>query len=371
MNRAAPIGAEFYQWLFQNARDIVLVLDREGRILDANQAASVAYGYSHDELLTLSVFDLRQRDDRDTVSGQLNLAAVDGAIFEATHVRKDGTVFAVEVSARMAPLDGETYFVSLIRDVTERKRLEQELKEQYERLKELDELKTGFVNTVSHELRTPLASVVGFAEFLEEGVGGELGAEQLAYVEGIMQAGARLRLLVDDLLDFAKLSAGRARLARRDTDLAPVIRQAVDELRPQSQAKRLMLRAELPDAPITAPMDGERIGQVLRNLLSNAVKFTPEGGHITVRAGAQDGMVRVEVEDTGIGIPKDEQPRLFEQFYQVDSSLTREAGGTGLGLAIAKGLVEAHGGHLGLESAPGEGSTFWFELPTSAAGESS
>lgn len=238
-----------------------------------------------------------------------------------------------------------------------------ELKEANEHLKALDRLKTEFVNTVSHELRTPLTSIRGFSEFLEDEIGGPLSADQHAFVAQIQEGSIRLQQIVDDLLDFARLEAGTFRLVLREVDLSVQIREALSSLQPQAKAAALLLEAELPDAPLRVHLDPHRIAQVLINLLNNAVKFTPPGGRIAVRVAREGAGYRVEVRDSGIGIAPENLVHLFQKFYQVEPSLTREFGGAGLGLSISKVLVEAHGGRIGVESAPGEGSTFWFSLP--------
>ncbi|MFN3431437.1 MAG: ATP-binding protein [Candidatus Sericytochromatia bacterium] len=245
----------------------------------------------------------------------------------------------------------------------ERKRLEDELKRQNEQLKALDRMKSVFVSSVSHELRTPLTSILGFSEFLEDELEGPLTPGQAGYVAQIQASTGRLQRLVDDLLDFARLEAGTFRLNVAEADLGAIARRVIDGLRPQLDAKGLELRLGFPDGLPALRLDPARIEQVLVILLDNAIKFTPDGGALTVTLAAVDGAMRVSVQDTGPGIAEADQPRLFDQFYQVDSGLTRTTGGTGLGLSIAKALVEAHGGRIGVESEPGAGSAFWFELP--------
>ncbi|MBO9539280.1 hypothetical protein J7643_01655 [bacterium] len=244
-----------------------------------------------------------------------------------------------------------------------------ELEQANAELRELDHLKRDFLNTASHELRTPLASILGFAEFLEEEFGGPLSPTQHEYVSQIQEGGKRLARIIDDMLDFARLEAGTLKLAIAETDLAQVIRTELESLTPQALAAGLTLEAKLPEYPLYLPMDGRRIGQVLLNLVGNAIKFTPRGGTVSVRVRASSEGVRVEVQDTGIGISIEHQPRLFEKFFQVDASQTRERGGAGLGLAISKALIEQHGGDIGVESTLKQGSTFWFSLAAVPAPE--
>ncbi|HEY9722340.1 MAG TPA: ATP-binding protein, partial [Oscillatoriaceae cyanobacterium] len=241
-----------------------------------------------------------------------------------------------------------------------------ELREAYGRLIELDRLKTSFLGVVSHELRTPLATIHGFSELLEERLVGELTAEQQDYVRQIKRATMGLKRMVDDLLDFTRAETGNLRLQADEADLAGLIRETLASVAPQLREHGLRLEIQVPDAPAIAALDRGRIAQVLLNLVGNAIKFTPRGGTITVSLAQGAEQLRIEVADTGIGIEPAQCARIFERFYQVDGSLTRRQGGVGLGLAITRLLVEAHGGEIGVESAPGMGSTFWFTLPRHA-----
>jgi hypothetical protein len=268
--------------------------------------------------------------------------------------------------------DGSRAGILLVgRDVTERQRMAQEVIRRtvaLEKAKELNRLKNDFVNTVSHELRTPITTIVGYAEFLEDGLDGALNAGQLQSVKLIQRSTERLAGLVDDLLDFARIEAGAFKLAVQRDDLSAVVTEVRDALFPQAHDKRITIEAEVPPEPFQARFDRKRISQVLLNLAGNAIKFTPEGGRVTIRLSHNPIDARVEVIDTGPGISPDHLSHLFEKFYQVESSLTRAKGGAGLGLSIAKALVEAHDGRIGVESAPGQGAIFWFTLPLLAEG---
>lgn len=230
-----------------------------------------------------------------------------------------------------------------------------------EAIKELNRLKNQFVNAVSHDLRVPLTSVMGYAEFLEDGIGGHLSPQQSVFVDQIQKNAIRLTHLVDDLLDFARMEAGTLKLNLEEGDLTARIREVVESLAPQIEAAGLTLSLELPEEPAMACIDGPRIERVLFNLLNNAMKFTPAQGRIRVRVASGPEGVRAEVHDTGAGIASEDLPKLFKPFSQLEGS--ERKGGTGLGLNIVKLLVEAHGGVVGVESTPGEGSCFWFTLP--------
>ncbi|MBO9539763.1 AAA family ATPase [bacterium] len=240
------------------------------------------------------------------------------------------------------------------------------LQDAYEQLQALDRMKTNFLGLVSHELRTPLTSIQGYTELLEDGVAGEITAPQHEYVNQIKVGAAGLSRLVDDLLDFARMEAGSFKLAPERFDLVQKITATLESLAPMLREKGLRVETELPSE--AAPISGDpgRIAQVLLNLLGNAIKFTPAEGRIVVTLRREEAEMLLEVRDSGIGIAADHLPKLFQSFYQADSSTTRQHGGAGLGLSIAKSIVDAHGGRIGVHSTPGKGSTFWFSLPLSA-----
>jgi signal transduction histidine kinase len=237
------------------------------------------------------------------------------------------------------------------------------LRSSNDQLRAIDRLKTDFVNTVSHELRTPLTSIRGYAEFLEDEIAGPIGPENQAYVSEIQVNTHRLQRLVDDLLDFAKLEAGTFRLAPSRSDLTAIAREVASSLQPVASRAGVALRFEAEPGPLSLVIDAGRIEQVVLNLVGNALKFTPPGGAVVIRVIRREGEAWVGIADTGIGITPEAQAKLFDKFFQVDNTSTRERGGAGLGLAISKALVEAHGGAIGVDSAPGHGSTFWFTLP--------
>ncbi|RKH55823.1 sensor histidine kinase [Corallococcus llansteffanensis] len=239
------------------------------------------------------------------------------------------------------------------------------------RLKELDRLKSSFLGTVSHELRTPLASILGYSEMMAEGLAGPLNAEQLQYVRTIVEKGETLLSMISSLLDLSQIEAGRLRLSMAPVDPGYIIQTAVSSVLPQAQRKGLELEVRLPHTPQPRLAgDLDKLRQVVVNLLANAVKFTPAGGRVKVTlsdAAMQQELgvpgYRISVEDTGVGIRTEEFDRIFQSFYQVDGSSTREFGGAGLGLAIVKSLVEGHGGRVRVESEFGHGSRFIVMLP--------
>ncbi len=238
------------------------------------------------------------------------------------------------------------------------------LQESFTKLKELDRLKSNFLATMSHELRTPLTSVIGYSDMMLEGMAGPLSPPQREYVGIIMEKGENLLQLISSILDITKIEAGRVRLALTEVELGQVMRDALSTVVPLARKKSIDISCEAAQDLPRVICDREKVRQCLVNLLSNALKFTPAGG--AVRLGAQavpGGQIAISVADTGIGISEEHLPRVWEAFYQVDGSATREYGGVGLGLAIVKSFVEAHGGEAQVRSTPGQGSSFTMVLP--------
>ena len=243
-------------------------------------------------------------------------------------------------------------------------------------LERANRMKAQFLANMSHELRTPLNSVIGFSEMLLIGALGQFSEQQRDALETVARNGRHLLGLVNDILDLSKVDAGRMDLHLMQTDVRSLIGDVITGMESLIQAKGHKVTVELGDAPLLLTADEMRVRQVLFNLLSNAVKFTPTNGRVTVHAGQRRttlpvaGGRRIEreavwisVTDSGIGITKEDLPRLFTEFSQVDASFSRRFEGTGLGLALSKRFVEMHGGVIGVESTPGRGSTFWIELP--------
>lgn len=254
-----------------------------------------------------------------------------------------------------------------VMDVSERIGAQRLQERQMAEYAKIDQIKSDFLNATSHELRTPLSIILGYAEFLGDEIGGPLTEEQEVFVTvtAIEEAAHKLQRLVDDMLDFARMEAGAFRLDRRSTDLVAIVKGVVMHLEGLAEALDVKVTVEVPENRVRLVMDPLRISRVVRNLVSNAIKFNRPGGSVVVRLIEAPRSVRVEVQDTGIGIPPEHREKIFEKFYQVDPSSTRSRGGAGLGLSIARALVQAHKGRIRFRSMPGEGSTFWFTLPRS------
>ena len=235
-----------------------------------------------------------------------------------------------------------------------------------EALRLSDQMKSDFVSSVSHELRTPLASILGYLEILSTGEVGDLTELQSEFL-GIIDANAhRLLSLIDDLLTLSGLENGKLAMRFEAFDLGGLVSGAVQAERPALLERRQEIDVQIPDAAVEVTADTDRLRQVVANLLANAVKFTPEDGRISVRLTESDGEAELVVEDSGIGISEDDLGRMFERFFRARSATEQAIPGTGLGLAISKGIVDAHGGTITVESELGRGSAFTVRLPVSA-----
>jgi two-component system, sensor histidine kinase and response regulator len=228
--------------------------------------------------------------------------------------------------------------------------------------RELDRLKDDFVATVSHELRTPLTSMMGFLEMIREGEAGELNEEQQRFLAIVYRSSERLQRLVGDLLFVARLDANGLQLQFAEARLDEIVRDAVESSSALARSREVSLIAEI-DAVPPVSGDRERLSQLVGNLISNALKFTPAGGTVTARSFVDSSRAVVEVADTGIGIPKAEQSRLFQRFFRSSTATEQAIPGTGLGLVISRAIAEAHGGTIDVTSEPGEGTTFRVEIP--------
>jgi signal transduction histidine kinase len=229
-------------------------------------------------------------------------------------------------------------------------------------------MKSDFLNSISHELRTPLAPILGYSDILLSGSIGPLPPNCVRAVQAISTSAKRLLSLVEGLLVFVRLDEGEMALNREPVDLAPLVALVMEPFQAKAVERKLGLANEVPGGVPPVMADRQELIMALTHLVDNATKFTLAGGRVTVRArpvAAEDGsmLVEIAVQDTGIGIPAELHAKIFERFYQVDSSTTRQFGGVGIGLAAVKQIVEAHGSRVLVESEPGKGSTFRFHLP--------
>jgi PAS domain S-box-containing protein len=372
---ALRAGEERYRSLVERSHDAIFTLDPDGTVLFASPAAEQMFGYSAQEWPGMAVTDLVALEQVPAVVEVLAAAkrGTAGTPNEWTVRHKDGSLVRVE-SARTPIRDKHGAVVGtqiIVRDISARHRAEQMRKAAEQELGRAREdavaasrAKSAFVANMSHELRTPLNGVIGMVDLLS---GTALDARQKRCAEVARTSASLLLSVINDILNFSKIEAGKLELERIEFSFSDVVEEVTTMMELAAEDKGLELTC-LTDVRLTSTLMGDpaRIRQLLANLISNAVKFTPSG-EISVRAtlageAAGTSYVRVEVRDTGVGIPEGAQPKLFQAFSQVDSTTTRKHGGTGLGLAICRELVQRMGGQIGVESTEGVGSTFWFTL---------
>jgi PAS domain S-box-containing protein len=375
-----------YLAIMDTAVDAIIVVDRVGSVQSFNRAAEGIFGYSTEEVVGRDVRLLvpgpdQSRDDglpaSDHESGKRKIVAMGR---EVLGLRQDGTTMPLEMSiAEWRDVDGRPCFIWTMRDLTQRNQQAHELQRATEvadqarvEAEAANRAKTEFLAVMSHEIRTPLTSINGFTDLLSRS--GRLTQKQRRYLDLIRMSNVALQTVVNDILDFSKVEAGQLELEQRPFSPSRLIHDTIIILRPVAANKALPLKYSLErGVPEWAVGDDARLRQILLNLLNNAVKFTETGSiSVTVRpVMGKNGEERIyfAVTDTGIGIPIEQQHRLFKQFSQADGSVSRQHGGTGLGLAISKRLVELRGGEIGVISEVGKGTTLWFtvRLPAAAA----
>ncbi len=365
--RALREGEERYRRLLELSPDAIYV-HSEDRIVFANdQAARLLAADNADDLVGRQASSLYHPDDLALLARRRSHILESQRtefLTEFRFRRLDGSIFHGEATgASISWSEGNAILVA-IRDISDRKQAEAELKAEKERAEAANRAKSDFLATMSHEIRTPMNAVLGMAGLLGDT---KLSREQRDYLDTIHQSGEALLILINDILDYSKLEEGKLELETVDFRLESIAESIASLLEPQAHAKNLsMTKSIAPDVPTFVRGDPGRLRQILLNLVGNAIKFTDKG-LVTIEVtdiarGGNDVLLRFAVRDTGIGINPVDQPKLFNRFTQLDSSSTRRYGGTGLGLAICRRLCEIMGGEIGLESAPGIGSTFWFTL---------
>ncbi|MGM0557464.1 MAG: PAS domain S-box protein [Myxococcota bacterium] len=332
----------------------ILVIDADTlEFLQANRGAKVNLGYTDEELRQMTPMDLSptltSRDRFEALVEPLRNGSKELISYEGKHVRADGSSYPVEVRLQLSRSEDPPVFLSIVQDITERRKVER--------------LKEEFVSVVSHELRTPLTPISGVLSLLSSGRGGELSDRAQQMVDLALRNSKRLLFLIDDLLDLRKLSSDQMEFRLRALDVGAVVEDAVRVNETLGDEMNVDFEVSVLDEGLRVRADKERLTQVLTNLMVNAAKFSPDSSTVEIRVEQRGDCARVSVVDQGPGISEKFRPRVFEKFAQADSSSTRAHGGTGLGLSICKSIIERLDGRIDFKTEVGEGSTFFFELP--------
>lgn len=390
-----------YRIFFESANDILVFLDRHGNILDVNEKLTEVGGYEREDFVGKNIRSLT------TIMSKKSLAIVAKNFikrmaglkvppYEVEMVTKSGEWLTIEINAVAIKREGKVIGdLVILRDMTERKRAETEIKQLYEQVKtfnvelegkikertrELEvavkeaeaanQAKSEFLSGMSHELRTPLTSIIGFSQVLAEQYFGKLNEKQAEYVKDILDSGEHLLSLINDVLDLAKVEAGKVELELSSFNMKGLLEGSLVMIKEKASKHSISLEARisptLDNLVITA--DQRKLKQVMFNLLSNAAKFTPDHGRITVEAERKGRKLIVSVTDTGIGVSPKHQRKIFEEFYQAHTGPKDKTPGTGLGLPLSRSFIEMHGGKIWVESkGKGKGSRFVFSLPVREA----
>ena len=364
---------ETFHAMTQSTSSAIMLTNADGQITFWNTSAERIFGYSAEEAFGMNMYQLIAPGKFHKTQSRIKSNAVNGSVqhrvLEMAAIHKSGNQFPVELNISPMNLRGRRHATVIIRDITERKKMEEEMRAAREEAEAANRMKSTFLANMSHEIRTPMNGILGMATLLMDT---EMSPEQRDFAETLQRSGESLLTIINDILDYSKVEAGRMELEQIDFNLRHCVEDIADLLALRAQEKGLeficLIDEELPDYVCGDP---GRIRQVLTNLLGNAVKFTEKGEvslHVGVGEKSADRVtILCEVRDTGIGISPEDQKRLFQPFTQVDSSTARRFGGTGLGLSITRQLIQLMDGHIKMESEVGRGSIFRLALALGCA----
>jgi len=350
---------ERYTSLTKYANDMILSIDKHGRILEANQKAFNVYGYPKEELLKMELLDLSfdKKKDIEVIFSSINNP--DGVLFETNHKRKNGTMIPVEISAKLIKQGDEEILLAIIRDNTERKKLELDLILAKDKAEEMDRLKTTFLSNMSHELNTPMSGIIGFSELLLSEMDNKNHREMAKIIH---RSSRRLNETLNSILDLSKIESKNLDLIFSNIDLVTLIQESKYAFSDAINKKGLKFIISCEQEKVFINSDLNIVHKVLYNIIDNSVKYTNEG-EIAISLNESSENVIIKVTDTGIGIPEEDLSQIFEPFRQGSEGLNRKFEGMGLGLTITRKYVELLGGKLNIQSDQGSGTNIEIVLP--------
>lgn len=354
--------------IFRTIVDAIVVIDGEGRILDFNPAAERIFGYAAEEVIGQNVRSLMPEPDSSQHDQylknyfQTGQPRIIGRGREVTGLRKDGGTVPLDLAVSEVNYDGRRLFTGILRDITERKQAEENLRQAKMEAETANRAKSSFLANMSHELRTPLNAIIGYGELLHEEAEERDDQPLLEDLGRIGMAARHLLSLINEVLDLSQIEAGRVQIEIAEIEIDSLLQEVGETVRPLAARNGNGLKIECPADIGTIESDPTKLRQVLFNLLANAAKFTRDGV-ITVGARRGEDGMRFTVTDNGIGMTEEQLDRVFEEFAQADDDTRRNYGGNGLGLAISRKFCRILGGDLTAESSPGEGSRFIVDLP--------
>ena len=363
VRRATEEDLELTQLAMDRSSEAICLIERSGRYIKVNDATCRQLGYTREELLELTVFDIsveltaERWEERWPVYREIGSNS-----FEGHRITKDGRTVPVDITASLVQFGEHEYLFTVARDASVRRHIESELRAARDLAETANQAKSQFLANMSHELRTPLNAIIGFSEVISSALFGPLDARYRDYAQDIHGSGHHLLRIINDLLDLSKVEAGRLELRDSPVSIAAIFETCRRMVADRAATAGITLDFRPTNLEVSA--DELRLEQVLLNLASNAVKFTPAGGRVSVSATlALTGEVVISVADNGIGMAPEDIPRALQPFGQIDNSLARPHGGTGLGLPLAQRLVELHGGTMTIDSTLGKGTTVTVVLP--------
>ena len=356
-----------FRKIFEESPFPMVITGKDFGILRANSAFCKMSGYEEGELRLQTFSELSHPDDSaDDPLNLMKLIAEDIPVYnkEKRYVRKDGSVIlgSSTISVVRNNMDEVVYFIGMVEDITQRKKAEEELITAKLKAEESDRLKTAFLHNVSHEIRTPMNAIIGFTSLLNEP--DIKAAERKQFTEIIGQSSNQLLSIINDIVDVANIESGQVKVHLTQTDLNQSLRNLHEQYGISEKQHKIKIRlsAGLPDERAVITTDNTKLIQIVSNLVNNAVKFTKQGS-VDFGYTLKGDFLEFFVRDTGIGIPQDSLGKIFDRFYQVDRTVSRQFGGTGLGLSICKAYVQLLGGEISVDSEPGKGTVFHFTIP--------